>query len=113
VPQLQGARESLRRRLRDLRHGPRAARPELAAKRARRPQLPGVRLGDDAIRIGVSVIAAVFAPLMGALLTGYFAYDAERDGRIATRNLMIMLLGFSLVGVFAYAQLWGGLVLGL
>jgi hypothetical protein len=91
-----------------------AARAELAAKRARRPSLPGpVRLGDDAVRIGVGVIAAVFAPVMGALLTGYFAYDADRNGRTATRNLMIALLGFSLIGVFAYAQLWGGLVLGL
>jgi len=91
-----------------------AARAELAAKRARRPSLPGpMRLGDDAVRIGVGMIAAVFSPLMGALLTGYFAYDADRNGRIATRNLMIALLGFSLVGAFAYAQLWGGLILGL
>ena len=91
-----------------------AARAELAAKRARRPSLLGpIRLGDDAVRIGVGVIAAVFSPLMGALLTGYFAYDADRNGRIATRNLMIALLGFSLVGAFAYAQLWGGLILGL
>jgi hypothetical protein len=91
-----------------------AARAELAAKRARRPNLPApVRLGDDAVRIGVGVIAAVFAPVMGALLTGYFAYDADRNGRTATRNLMIALLGFSLVGVFAYAQLWGGLIIGL
>jgi hypothetical protein len=91
-----------------------AARAELAAKRARRPSLPGpIRLGDDAVRIGVGVIAAVFAPVMGALLTGYFAYDADRNDRTATRNLMIALLGFSLIGVFAYAQLWGGLILGL
>jgi hypothetical protein len=91
-----------------------AARAELAAKRARRPSLPGpVRLGDDAVRIGVGVIAAVFAPVMGALLTGYFAYDADRNGRTATRNLMFALLGFSVIGVFAYAQLWGGLFLGL
>jgi hypothetical protein len=91
-----------------------AARAELAAKRARRPSLPGpIRLGDDAVRIGVGVVAAVFAPVMGALLTGYFAYDADRNGRTATRNLMIALLGFSLVGVFAYAQLWGGLIIGL
>jgi hypothetical protein len=91
-----------------------AARAELAAKRARRPNLPApVRLGDDAVRIGVGVIAAVFAPVMGALLTGYFAYDADRNGRTATRNLMIALLGFSLVGMFAYAQLWGGLIIGL
>jgi hypothetical protein len=91
-----------------------AARAELAAKRAGRPSLPGrVRLGDDAVRIGVGVIAAVFAPVMGALLTGYFAYDADRNGRTATRNLMIALLGLSLIGVFAYAQLWGGLILGL
>ena len=91
-----------------------AARAELAAKRARRPSLPGpLRLGDDAVRIGVGVIAAVFAPVMGALLTGYFAYDADRNGRSATRNLMIALLGLSLIGVFAYAQLWGGLILGV
>jgi len=90
------------------------ARAELAAKRARRPGLPGqIRLGDDTVRIGVGVIAAVFSPVMGALLTGYFAYDADRNGRTRTRNLMIALLGFSLVGVFAYAQLWGGLILGL
>ena len=61
-----------------------AARAELAAKRARRPTLPGpIRLGDDAVRIGVGVIATVFSPVMGALLTGYFAYDADRNGRDA------------------------------
>ncbi|MEA2361974.1 MAG: hypothetical protein QOD71_1119 [Thermoleophilaceae bacterium] len=90
-----------------------AARAELAAKRARRPHLSGaVSLSDDAVRIAVGVIAAVFSPVMGALLTGYFAYDADRNGRIRTRNLMVLLLGFSLVGVFAYARLWGGLFLG-
>ena len=90
-----------------------AARTELAAKRARRPQLPEVRLGDDDLRIGVSVLAALFAPVMGALLTGYFAYDADRNGRTTTRNLMIFLFAFCLIGVFAYAQIWGGLILGL
>jgi hypothetical protein len=90
-----------------------AARAELGVKRARLPQLPQVRLGDDAIRIGVAVLAALFSPLMGALLTGYFAYDADRNGRNATRNLMIFLLGFCLVGVIVYAQLWGGLLIGL
>ena len=89
------------------------ARAELATKRARRPQLPGaVHLSDDTLRIGVSVLAAVFAPVMGALLIGYFAYDANQNGRIRTRNLMFALLAFSLVGVFAYARLWGGLFLG-
>ena len=90
-----------------------AARAELAAKRARRPQLPDLRPSDDAIRIGVSVLAALFAPLMGALLTGYFAYDADRNGRTGLRNLMIVLLGLCLVGAFAYARLWGGLLLGV
>jgi hypothetical protein len=90
-----------------------AARAQLAAKRARRPQVPGIRLSDDAVRIGVSVLAAVFSPVMGALLTGYFAYDADRDGRTHLRNVMIALLGFSLVGVFAYARLWGGIFFGV
>lgn len=90
-----------------------AARADLAAKRARRPRVPGaVSLSDDALRIGVGVLAAVFAPVMGALLIGYFAYDANQNGRIRTRNVMIALLGFSLIGVFAYARLWGGLFLG-
>ena len=92
-----------------------AARPELAARRARRPQLPGgvPRLGDDALRIGVTVLAALFSPLMGALLAGYFAHDANRDGRLPTRNLMIALLGVSVVGLVAYAQIWGGLFFGV
>lgn len=50
---------------------------------------------------------------MGALLAAYFAYDADRDGRTPTRNLMIALLGFSLVGLVAYAQIWGGLLFGI
>lgn len=50
---------------------------------------------------------------MGALLAGWFAYDADRDGRLPTRNLMILLLGFSLVGLVAYAQIWGGLFFGI
>jgi hypothetical protein len=88
-----------------------AARAELAAKR--HPRLPGpVYLSDDALRVGVSVLAAIFSPVMGSLLTAYFAYDADRNGRIRARNLMIVLLGVSLVGVFAYAQLWGWLFLG-
>jgi len=92
-----------------------AARTELAERRAKRPQLPrgAPRVGDDAIRIGVTVLAALFSPLMGALLAGYFAYDADRDGRVSTRNLMIVLLGFSLVGLVAYAQIWGGLFFGI
>jgi hypothetical protein len=90
-----------------------AARADLAAKRARRPQLPSLRLSDDALRIGVAVLAALFSPVMGALLSGYFAYDADRDGRTRTRNVMIFVLGFSLIGAFAYARLWGGLIFGV
>ncbi len=92
-----------------------AARADLEARRAKRPQLPGgmPRLGDDALRIGVTILAALFSPLMGAVLAGYFAYDADRDGRLATRNLMIALVGVSLLGLFAYMQLWGGLFFGI
>jgi hypothetical protein len=88
-----------------------AARAELAGRRG--PRLPGpVYLSDDALRIGVSVIAVLFSPVMGTLLTGYFAYNAEQNGDVRMRNLMIVMLAVSLVGVFAYARLWGGLFLG-
>ena len=89
------------------------ARSELAAKRARRPQVSTPRIGDDGVRIGVSVLATLFSPLMGALLSGYFAYDADQNGRVGLRNLMVVLLVLSLVGVFAYARLWGGILLGI
>jgi hypothetical protein len=92
-----------------------AARAALEARRAKRPHLRGgaPRLGDDALRIGVTALAALFSPLMGAALAGYFVYDADGDGRTATRNLMIALLGVSLVWLVAYMQLWGGLILGI
>jgi hypothetical protein len=90
-----------------------AARAELAAKRARRPRLPGIRIHEDGVRIAVGVLAALFSPVMGALLTGYFAYDAGQNGRVRMRNLMLVLLCFSLVGVFAYARLWGGIFFGV
>jgi hypothetical protein len=32
---------------------------------------------------------------------------------VPTRNLMILLLGLSLVGLVAYAQIWGGLFFGI
>lgn len=89
------------------------ARAELAAKRAGRPQLPSVRIGDDSVRIGVAVLATLFSPVMGALLTGWVAYDADKNGRMGLRNLMLVLLVLSLVGVFTYARLWGGILLGL
>jgi hypothetical protein len=93
-----------------------AARAELAERRARRPRVPGggvPRLGDDALRIGVTVLAALFSPLMGAVLAGYFAYDADRGGRVQTRNLMFVLLGLSVLGLVAYLQLWGGPFFGI
>jgi len=112
VPELRGAGKPVRGRLRDLRDQPRAGAGR-AGGQASAPQLPSVRIGDDGVRIGVGVLAAAFAPVMGALLTGYFAYDAERNGRAAMRNLMLVLLGFSLVGVFAYARIWGGIFFGI
>jgi hypothetical protein len=78
----------------------------------RLPQLPSVRLSDVAVRIVLALLATVFSPLMGSLLTGWFAYDADRNGRRQLRNLMIGLLILSLVGVFAYARLWGGIIFG-
>jgi hypothetical protein len=91
----------------------RQARADLAAKRARRPQVGMPRISDDGVRIGVSVLATLFSPMMGAALSGYFAYDADRNGRVGLRNLMVVLLVLSLVGVFAYARLWGGILLGI
>jgi hypothetical protein len=91
-----------------------AARAELAARREKRPGLPSVpRLSDDALRIGVTVLGALFWPLLGAALAGWFAYDADRNGHVQTRNLMLVLLAVSILGLVAYMQLFGGLFLGL
>lgn len=91
-----------------------SARADLAARRAKRPQLraPGY-VSDDAIRYTVAVVAAVFSPFMGALLTGWFAYDADQNGRVTVRNVMLGLLALSVLGMYMYNRLWGWLILGI
>jgi hypothetical protein len=115
VSELPPAGQPVRGRLRRLRHRPsgRPRRPGRAESEAARPARGVPRLGDDALRIGVTVLAAIFSPLMGALQAAYFAYDADRDGRMPTRNLMVALLAVSLIGLVAYAQVWGGIFFGI
>jgi hypothetical protein len=86
------AGEPVRGRVRGVRDGLQAARAELEERRAKRPQVPGgvPRVGDDSIRIGVTALAALFSPLMGALPAGWFANDAD-----------------------PYAQIWGVLFFGI
>ena len=45
--------------------------------------------------------------------TGWFAYDADQNGRVTARNVMLVLLALSVLGMYMYNRLWGWLILGI
>jgi hypothetical protein len=60
-----------------------------------RDRLP--RLDDDALRFGIALLIVLFAPLFGALLSGFFAWQADKDGRDGVRNVMLALVAMAVV----------------
>jgi hypothetical protein len=90
-----------------------AYRTELAARRARTPQLPGwLRLpgaGDVHVtRLLVAAAITLFFPFAGLLLAAWFAYHAEKDARDGIRNALIAVCGFAFVMLyFAPFSIWG------
>ena len=80
-----------------------AARAAAADKRS--IGAPGIgRPSDDTVRIVVAVLGVLFAPFIGALLAGWFAYEADRDGRTAFRNGMIGLVVLAVIMATAVFQ---------
>jgi hypothetical protein len=80
-----------------------AARARRAERRASVPGLPArlrdrlPRLDDDALRFGIALLLVLFAPLFGLLLSGFFAWQADRDGRDGVRNVMLALIAVAVV----------------
>jgi hypothetical protein len=98
-----------------------AARARLAAHRAplaevsSRLRLPGrlslPGLDDDVLRVGIALFLALFVPLLGLALAGFFAWQAHDAGRAALRNLLaaVAMLAAALI-VLAPIGIWWHLV---
>jgi hypothetical protein len=88
-----------------------AARARLAARKA---PLTGVSspfripvLDDDAIRVGLALVLTLFVPLLGLLLSGWFAWQAHSQGHLGTRNLLVAVAVLAAVIVaFAPVGVW-------
>jgi hypothetical protein len=90
-----------------------------AARRAREqratplPEWLGLpRLDDDTLRIGIALIVALVAPLIGLLLACWFAYDVDSEGRTRTRNILIAVAVVAAIPLFTGYSLWGRFVPG-
>ena len=94
-----------------------AARSELAAKRERSPvvragrHVPAVSFGGDGFQVAVAVLLALFAPILGFALAGYLAWNADQEGQIRTRNIMLVILGFTVV-MLATGGIFGRFIAG-
>jgi hypothetical protein len=74
-----------------------AARAERERRQRSVAALPGrlrnslPRIGDDPLKVAIAALVVLFAPLFGALLAGFFAYQAHNDGQTGVRNVMLAL----------------------
>jgi hypothetical protein len=93
------------------------ARAQLAEKRDRSPvvragrHVPSVSFGGDGFQIVVAVLLALFAPILGFALAGFLAWNADQEGRIRTRNIMLVIVGFTVV-MLATGGVFGRFVAG-
>ena len=65
---------------------------------------------EDLVLVGVIVLLIVFAPLFGAGLAAWTAYDRNRNGDLRMRNIALVLLvaGVALMAIpeVRYGLLW-------
>ena len=88
-------------------------RRELAARRARRPDValprPGIPRGD-LLPIVVAVLLAAAMPFFGLLLALWLAYDRHRNGRLGARNAFLAIAALALAGLLFPLFLWDRLL---
>ena len=87
-----------------------AARSALAQRRTARlpaPSLPRLTLGDDGLRILITVLVVLGAPPFGVLLACFFAWQLHNEGRTGMRNVMLALALLALLPPLLGIWLWG------
>jgi hypothetical protein len=112
VPQLRLDREPVRGRLRDLRRGPgrgppgAGAPPRGAAALTAPGWFPEITTAD-AVLVGLLIICAFAAPLIGGPIAGLFAYFAHEKGDVVQRNLALAAVALALIVVIVISFLPG------
>ncbi len=75
--------------------------------------VPTVSFGGDGFQLAVALLLAIGAPLFGAAAAAYLAYAADNEGRIRTRNLMLVILVIAMIPLATgYGFLYGGFFVG-
>jgi hypothetical protein len=83
-----------------------AAREQFARGRGRLPRMPGKLMTDETLMLVIAVIVAIAAPLIGIVLAGFFAWRADNEGQTRTRNLMLVVVAFAVLMLYAPFALW-------
>ena len=55
--------------------------------------------GQDALIAGLMLVVAIGAPLLGGVLAGLFAYQANSEGNIARRNLCLIAVAVAITEI--------------
>ena len=55
--------------------------------------------GQDALIAGLMLVVAIGAPLVGGVLAGLFAYQANSEGNIARRNLCLIAVAVAIIEI--------------
>jgi hypothetical protein len=88
------------------------ARNERAQSRAWMDRIPQVRLGDDWLMFGLCLLVALGAPVVGFILGGFLAWQADNDGDVRRRNLMFVVIAVAALQMATGYALFGRFIFG-
>ena len=68
--------------------------------------------GGDGFQIAIALLLALAAPILGFILAGYLAWNADQDSRIQTRNVMLGILVIAVIPLATGYSLFGRFLAG-
>jgi hypothetical protein len=89
-----------------------AARKQRVRKRTGGVSLPRFSLGDDGLRIVISLILALATPLFGLIAACFFAYQTHNEGHEPARNVLLVIAIIAAIPLATGYALWGRYGLG-
>lgn len=89
-----------------------AARDALAQRRSWIDRVPRINLGGDWLVFGLCLLMALGAPIVGFILGGFLAWQADNDADIRRRNLMFVVIAVAAIQMATGYALFGRFIFG-
>jgi hypothetical protein len=89
------------------------ARNQLAQRRSWIDRMPQISFGSDWLMFGLCLLLALGAPVVGFLLGGFLAWQADNDAEIRRRNLMFVVIAVAVIQMATGYALFGRFLFGV